>query len=318
MVGVVLAVLGLAVQVPMIAIGFLASILDRKPSNAPYVFYAIGLIIFALNYELTSSPSWTPSDEGAELIFIGNYLSYVFIVSGLAMQIVFHFWNKRGFESSNHAQYHWIELGYQMLTILLAALFCSVPAFFIDWITIEYSIIILLSLVMLAGILAISLFIFRVMSGRTLRDRHGRRLGQEMVEPEADTGQFLEELEADLSRPTAPPHAKMNEQGQLVWVDDAGTVYAQNPDGSMVTFNVRTGMWARIVSAKVVTDYPGRTDFHQIQMDSPRPAPKPAQVTERAPTMGSCENQPCRNDYDCFECYCCWYDCDCEEDDGQQ
>tara|TARA_B110000014_G_C19558407_1_gene298130 strand:+ start:31 stop:150 length:120 start_codon:yes stop_codon:yes gene_type:complete len=35
----------------------------------------------------------------------------------------------------------------------------------------------------------------------------------------------------------------MNEQGQLVWVDDAGTVYAQNPDGSMVTFNVATGLW---------------------------------------------------------------------------
>jgi hypothetical protein len=62
-------------------------------------------------------------------------------------------------------------------------------------------------------------------------------------EPEMNTGQFLEELEADLSRPTPPPHAKMNEQGQLVWVDDAGTAYAQNPDGSMVTFNVSTGWW---------------------------------------------------------------------------
>jgi len=28
-----------------------------------------------------------------------------------------------------------------------------------------------------------------------------------------------------------------------VWVDDAGTAYAQNPDGSMVTFNVSTGCW---------------------------------------------------------------------------
>jgi len=62
-------------------------------------------------------------------------------------------------------------------------------------------------------------------------------------ESETNTGQFLEELEADLSRPTPPPHAKMNEQGQLVWVDDAGTVYAQNPDGSTVTFNVSTGLW---------------------------------------------------------------------------
>jgi len=62
-------------------------------------------------------------------------------------------------------------------------------------------------------------------------------------EPEMNTGQFLEEPEADLSRPTPPPHAKMNEQGQLVWVDDAGTAYAQNPDGSMVTFNVSTECW---------------------------------------------------------------------------
>ena len=62
-------------------------------------------------------------------------------------------------------------------------------------------------------------------------------------EPETSAGQFLGEPEADLSRPTPPPHAKMNEQGQLVWVDDAGTAYAQNPDDSMVTFNVTTGRW---------------------------------------------------------------------------
>tara|TARA_B100001250_G_scaffold338365_1_gene305428 strand:- start:167 stop:544 length:378 start_codon:yes stop_codon:yes gene_type:complete len=62
-------------------------------------------------------------------------------------------------------------------------------------------------------------------------------------ESEMNTGQSLEELEADLSRPTPPPHTKMNEQGQLVWVDDAGTAYAQNPDGSMVTFNTSTKRW---------------------------------------------------------------------------
>jgi hypothetical protein len=62
-------------------------------------------------------------------------------------------------------------------------------------------------------------------------------------EPEVDAGDFLEELEADLSRPSAPPHAKLNEQGQLVWVDDEGTVYAQNPDGSMMAFDVATGSW---------------------------------------------------------------------------
>ena len=62
-------------------------------------------------------------------------------------------------------------------------------------------------------------------------------------ESEMNTRQSLEELEADLSRPTPPPHTKMNEQGQLVWVDDAGTAYAQNPDGSMVTFNTSTKRW---------------------------------------------------------------------------
>jgi len=65
-------------------------------------------------------------------------------------------------------------------------------------------------------------------------------------EPEVDASEFLEELEADLRRPAAPPNAKMNEQGQLVWVDDEGTVYAQNPDGSLMTFDVATGAWKSI------------------------------------------------------------------------
>ena len=62
-------------------------------------------------------------------------------------------------------------------------------------------------------------------------------------EPEMDTNQFLEELESDLQRPNPPPDAKLNEQGQLVWIDDSGTVYAQNPDGSVLTFDVSTGSW---------------------------------------------------------------------------
>ena len=66
---------------------------------------------------------------------------------------------------------------------------------------------------------------------------------QPTVGDEADTDSFLEELEADLQRPTAPSHAKMNEQGQLVWVDESGKVFAQNPDGSMLTFDVSTGSW---------------------------------------------------------------------------
>ena len=63
------------------------------------------------------------------------------------------------------------------------------------------------------------------------------------LEQEMDTSQFLEELESDLQRPNPPPDAKLNEQGQLVWIDDSGTVYAQNPDGSILTFDVSTGAW---------------------------------------------------------------------------
>ena len=70
-----------------------------------------------------------------------------------------------------------------------------------------------------------------------------RRREVTVTEPEMNPRQFLEEHQAGLGRPTPPPHAEMNEQGQLVWVDDAGTAYAQNPDGSMVTYNVSTGWW---------------------------------------------------------------------------
>ena len=67
-----------------------------------------------------------------------------------------------------------------------------------------------------------------------------------LVEETADADQFLEELEAELERPSAPAHAKLNEQGQLVWVDDSGTVFAQNPDGSLLTFDVATGSWTAL------------------------------------------------------------------------
>ena len=63
------------------------------------------------------------------------------------------------------------------------------------------------------------------------------------LESEMDTSQFLESLEVDLQRPNPPPDAKLNEHGQLVWVDDSGTVYAQNPDGGILTFDVSTGAW---------------------------------------------------------------------------
>jgi len=66
------------------------------------------------------------------------------------------------------------------------------------------------------------------------------------LEPEMDTSQFLEELESDLQKPNPPSDAKLNEQGQLVWIDDSGTVYAQNPDGSIVTFDVASGNWVSL------------------------------------------------------------------------
>ena len=34
-----------------------------------------------------------------------------------------------------------------------------------------------------------------------------------------------------------PIDAKMNENGQLVWVDESGNVYCQNPDGTILSFN---------------------------------------------------------------------------------
>ena len=64
-----------------------------------------------------------------------------------------------------------------------------------------------------------------------------------MTEETADTDQFLQELEEEFERSSAPAHAKLNEQGQLVWVDDSGTVFAQDPDGSVMTFDAATGSW---------------------------------------------------------------------------
>ena len=44
--------------------------------------------------------------------------------------------------------------------------------------------------------------------------------------------------------PISPPSdAKMNENGQLVWVDESGNVYCQNPDGTILSFNHNTGSW---------------------------------------------------------------------------
>ena len=53
-----------------------------------------------------------------------------------------------------------------------------------------------------------------------------------------------EEIRTDSIRP--PSDAKLNENGQLVWVDDSGNVYCQNPDGTILSFNQATGSWGPI------------------------------------------------------------------------
>ena len=52
------------------------------------------------------------------------------------------------------------------------------------------------------------------------------------------------EIRTDSIRP--PSDAKLNENGQLVWVDDSGNVYCQNPDGTILSFNQATGSWGPI------------------------------------------------------------------------
>ena len=42
---------------------------------------------------------------------------------------------------------------------------------------------------------------------------------------------------------SAPSDAKMNDNGQLVWVDESGNVYCQNPDGSILFFDQLSGSW---------------------------------------------------------------------------
>jgi hypothetical protein len=48
------------------------------------------------------------------------------------------------------------------------------------------------------------------------------------------------------TEPKPPSDAKMNENGQLVWVDNTGNVYCQNPDGSILSFNQSTGSWGPV------------------------------------------------------------------------
>jgi hypothetical protein len=52
-----------------------------------------------------------------------------------------------------------------------------------------------------------------------------------------------EEPEAKPSKISAPDDARMNEHGQLVWVELSGEVYCQNPDGSVMSFDPMSGTW---------------------------------------------------------------------------
>ena len=42
---------------------------------------------------------------------------------------------------------------------------------------------------------------------------------------------------------SAPSDAKMNDNGQLVWVDESGNGYCQNPDGLLLFFDQLSGSW---------------------------------------------------------------------------
>ena len=53
-----------------------------------------------------------------------------------------------------------------------------------------------------------------------------------------------EEIRTDSISP--PSDAKMNENGQLVWVDESGNVYCQNPDGTILSFDQNTGSWGPV------------------------------------------------------------------------
>ena len=53
-----------------------------------------------------------------------------------------------------------------------------------------------------------------------------------------------EEIRIDSISP--PSDAKMNENGQFVWVDESGNVYCQNPDGTILSFDKTTGSWGPV------------------------------------------------------------------------
>ena len=50
-------------------------------------------------------------------------------------------------------------------------------------------------------------------------------------------------IEPEASKIAAPVDARMNEHGQLVWTELSGSVYCQNPDGSIMVFDPMSGTW---------------------------------------------------------------------------
>ncbi len=64
-------------------------------------------------------------------------------------------------------------------------------------------------------------------------------------EAEGEQVAILEEPEIEPEQPkiSAPGDARMNEHGQLVWTELSGSVYCQNPDGSVMVFDPMSGTW---------------------------------------------------------------------------
>ena len=58
-----------------------------------------------------------------------------------------------------------------------------------------------------------------------------------------DLGDILQSTPPPAPRIEAPSDAQLNEHGQMVWRDAEGTVWVQNPDGSLLKHNILTGGW---------------------------------------------------------------------------
>ncbi len=81
------------------------------------------------------------------------------------------------------------------------------------------------------------------LSGDSGMENNEPKIYSNVSVPESTSG-TSEETRADSIRP--PRDAKMNENGQLVWAEESGKVYCQNPDGTILSFNQTTGSWGPV------------------------------------------------------------------------